>query len=172
MIVAVCVAGSMNDTSRTNASSDPPNSCCGREGRNSVRRTRLTRWHKGAYLDYPHRCLLFAPQYPFRTDYTSIWVHGAVHNVDGHYVTAVLVGVLMPHPDDDVGPGVTARAHIVGGRKKHGLTSTDEQQGGRGGRIVSPGLASHGRKDKPNSLVIEQLREVVHFDCVVESRGV
>ena len=99
-------------------------------------------------------------------------VDGAVHDVDGHHMTAVRVRVLVPHPDDDVGPGVTARAHIVGGRRTHGLTSTDEQQEGRGGRTVSPGLASHGRKGKPNSLVIEQLREVVHFDCVVESRGV
>ena len=87
-------------------------------------------------------------------------------------MAAVRVGILVPHPDDDVGPGVTARARIVGDKEKHGLTSTDKQQGWWGGRIVSPGLASHGRKGKPNSLVIEQLREVVHFDCVVESRGV
>ena len=77
-------------------------------------------------------------------------------------MAAVRVGILVPHPDDDVGPGVTARAHIVGGRRMHGLTSTDEQQEGRGGRIVSPGLASHGRKDKPNSLVIEHLRKIMH----------
>ncbi len=55
-----------------------------------------------AHLDYPCRCLLLTPQYPFRPNNAGVWVYGAVHDVDGYYMGAVLIGIFMPHPDDDV----------------------------------------------------------------------
>lgn len=63
MIVAVCVAGSTNDISRTNASSDPPKNChsmSAEDGTNDG--DRLT------YLDDPYRRLLFAPKYTLCAD--------------------------------------------------------------------------------------------------------
>lgn len=61
-----------------------------------------------AHLHYPCGRFLLAPQYPFCPNNTGAWVNGAVHDVDGDYVGAVLIGVFVPHPDDDVRPWVTA----------------------------------------------------------------
>ena len=61
-----------------------------------------------AHLDYPCWCLLLAPQYPLCPNDTGIWVNGAVHDVDGHYMTAVLIRILVPHPNDNVRPGMAA----------------------------------------------------------------
>ena len=48
-------------------------------------------------------------------------------------MAAVRVGILVPHPDDDVGPGVTARAHIVGD-KEEARIDEHRRTAGRAGR--------------------------------------
>lgn len=118
-------------------------------------------WGHDAHLHYPYRCLLLAPQYPLRANNTSVWVNGAVHDVDGYNMGAVLIGIFVPHPDDDVRPWMTAQVEEQ--------AQADDEGGWE--RTFSNKPCSH-EQARIDSLVVEELREVMHFVDVMKLRGV
>ena len=56
------------------------------------------------YLDNPSWCSLFATKDPFGTDDTSSWINRTVYDIDSHNMRAVWVGILVPHPNDNMCP--------------------------------------------------------------------
>lgn len=109
--MAVCVAGSMNETSRTYASSEPPKNYT-----NSIRRCTtnpITRAQ--THSDDPAWCFLLATQYPFCPDDAGLGVYRAVDDIDAEDVAAVGIRVLVPHSNDDVLPRMSAGCEEGGG---------------------------------------------------------
>jgi len=98
-MVTFFVAGSTNDISRTKASSEPPKSFIFTTVRPMPPCMSMT-----TYLDDPRGCFLFAAEDTFRADYSCCWINRAVENIDGNDMSAVWVGIFVPHSNDDVRP--------------------------------------------------------------------
>ena len=93
VMVAFCVAGSMNDISRTNASSEPPKSCKQMLSINPMHSK------KDTYFDYPCWRFLCALEHALSANDSSFWINSPVKDVNGLNVCAVWIGVFMPHSD-------------------------------------------------------------------------
>jgi hypothetical protein len=61
----------------------------------------------GTYSNDPCRGPLLTPKHPLCANHASRWIYSAVDDIHRHNMGTVGIGVLVPHPNDDMRPRVT-----------------------------------------------------------------
>jgi len=64
------------------------------------------RWRE-TYSNDPCRGPLLTAKHPLCANDASRWIYRAVDHIHGHNMGTVGIGVLVPHPNDDMRPRVT-----------------------------------------------------------------